>query len=438
MRKLLILLLVCLSASLTSAQVPVQITVNPNPAGAQPNPNSPDAACFAGTFMVGQHIGQSNDISPDTIFLCFGDSLLMDHNGDEMYMDPNPATPPGIAYVFYECPPTATGDDVAVLADPCLWPGSVNPGFWATTGPASGDHWFFNTGGILNSTVFCNMNPCLVTFAPMTITDYPNRELEAGCVDVNTNATISVVYLKTIEADAIVTDFDGDDCKGKFRLRHGYPGWDLTGTYTVSIFLASDPSVKGLIYTPPASIRHTTNVIFSVPQAGTYTVVVEDGKSCGLTFQVNMGACDASSNVQIAMPNLIAQPGSQVCIPVTVENFAGITGASFSLSWDPTALAYTGVQNPHPEIEPFSQAGNLNENEAALGFLGFTYSDFLDPLALPFRTVLSCSRCASPFLHRLAPAPPWTSAVFPRSLRWMRPADYSRPLVPLPASFAWN
>lgn len=378
MRKLLILVLVCLTTSYVHAQVPVQITV-PNKANAEPNPNSPDAVCSAGTFTVGQHIGQSNDVSLDTIFLCFGDSLLIDHNGNEMYMDPNPATPPGIAYAFYNCPPTATGDDMAVLADPCLWPGSFGTGFWPTLGPPSGDHWFFNTGGILNSALFCNMNPCLITFAPITITDYTNRELESGCVDVNINEAFSVVYLKAIEADAIVTNFNGDDCKGKFRLRHGYPGWDLNGTYTVTITLDSDPSVKALIYTPPAQIRHTTNVIFSVPQAGTYTVTVEDGKSCGLTFQINMGGCTPSDNVGISMPNIIAQPGTQVCIPVTVENFDSITGSSFSISWDPTILSYVGVQNPHPEIEPFSQAGNLNENETILGNLGFTYSDFLDP-----------------------------------------------------------
>lgn len=378
MRKLLILLTVCLTASFASAQVPVQIKVDPTKStGTQPS--TADAACFAGTINVGQHIGQSNDITLDTIFLCFGDSLLITHNGDQLFDDPNPATPSGIAYAFYQCPPTATGNEMLVLADPCLWPGSAGTGFFATLGPPDGNHWFFNTGGILNSSFFGMGNPVLITFAPITITDYPNRELESGCVDVNTSEAFSIVYLRAIEADAIVTNFDGDDCKGKFRLRHGYPGWDLTGTYTVTITLDSDPNVKALIYTPPGQIRHTNNVIFSVPQAGTYTITVEDGKSCGLTFQMNMGGCNPTDNVELAVPNVIAQPGSQICVPVTAENFANITGASFSMSWNPFVLSYSGVQNPNPAIEPFSVAGNLNENEATLGFLGFTYSDFLNP-----------------------------------------------------------
>ena len=265
MHKLLIPLLICLTATILHAQVPNIITLSTNSISKPADPNAPDAACAAGTFTVGQFLGQSNDISLDTIFLCWGDSLFIDHNGDEMFMDPDAATPPGIGYALYNCPPTATGDEITVLADPCLWPGAAN-GFFAVTQTPSGDDWFYNTGGVFNGNFFCNGNPCAITYAPITITDFTGGVLEPGCVDVNINADFTVVYLDSIKVSGIVTNF-GDDCKGKFRLRGGYPQWDLNATYTVDISLSTDPSVKALIYTPAIwrlvmlVIRHLPRVV---------------------------------------------------------------------------------------------------------------------------------------------------------------------------------
>lgn len=380
MYKLLIPLFICLTATLVHAQVPRSITVNSKPNITSPHPASPDAACSAGTFTLGQFIGQSNDIDLDTIFLCQGDSILIDHNGDEMFMDPNPATPPGISYAYYNCPPTATGDDAIVLGDPCLWPGSVN-GFWVTNGPASGDHWFFNSGLLINSALFGNGNPLLIHFAPITITDIGNGVLESGCADVGINSAFSVVYLRKITevnpnngTSSISTNF-GDDCKGKFRLWGGFPEWDLNSTYNVSITLASDPSVKALIFTQPSQMKHSTDVIFAVPQPGVYNIVVEDGKSCDYTFQINMDVCDASNNVTLALPELVAAPGTQVCVPLTSQNIQGILGMSWSVSWDSALLQYTGIQNLNPLLGMLGNESNLNDQSAIQGYLGYSFTD---------------------------------------------------------------
>lgn len=380
MHKLLIPLLICLTATIVHAQVPKSITVSSKPNTSTPVSGSPDAVCSAGTFTLTQFSGESNDIDLDTIFLCKGDSILIDHNGDEMFMDPQPATPPGISYGFYRCPPTATGDDVTVLADPCLWPGSVN-GFFVSNGPASGDHWFFNNESLIMSPIFGMGNPVLIHFAPITITDYPNDVIESGCVDVGINNSFAVVYLRGITeknpangVSSVSTNF-GDDCKGKFRLWGGYPEWDQNTTYTVSITLASDPNVKALIFTQPSQMKHSTDVIFSVPQAGVYTVVVEDGKSCGLAFQVNMDVCDPSNSVTLALPEKIAAPGSTVCVPVTSLNLRDILGTSFSISWDPAILQYNGIQDLPDTLGPLNIASNFNENNVNDGFLGYAFND---------------------------------------------------------------
>lgn len=378
MHKLLIPLFVCLTATFVHAQVPRAITLSSKP---NISASSPDAACSAGTFTFGPFSGESNDIDPDTIFLCQGDSLFLNHNGDEMFMDPNPATPPGISYAFYQCPPYATGDDVLVLADSCLWPGSAN-GFFVSQGPPSGDHWFFNSGALINSNIFGAGNPVLIHFAPITITDHMNGVIEAGCVDVGINNSFAVVYLREITernpangVSSVTTNF-GNDCKGRFRLWGGFPEWDdLNATYTVSITLASDPSVKALIFTQPSQMKNGTDVIFSVPQAGVYNVVVEDGKSCGHAFQINMDVCDASDNVTLAAPELIAAPGSQVCVPVTALDLQGILGMSFSNSWDPAILQYDSIRNLHPALGTLGIESNFNDQNVNQGFLGYSFTD---------------------------------------------------------------
>lgn len=372
MRKLLILPLLYAWASVSLAQTPQMITVKKGQAAG----TTKDMPCSAGTFTVGTLLGNSNDVTLDTIFLCFGDSVQVVHNGDAVFDDPIPATPAGVAYAIYECPPTQTGSDQLVLSDTCLWPGALS-GFFATTGPPSGTHWFFNTGNILNSTLFCNGKPCLLYFAPITVTDYPNFELEPGCVDVGINSAFAVVYLTPIQAVGLDVNFQGNSCLGKFRLRGGFSEWDLTRIYDVHIYKQGQPNVKALIYTPPPQRRHNIDVVFSVPEAGTYVIEVRDGKSCPLTFTMDMGSCNASDNALLKTPNLIGQPGTTLCVPIQAENFGTIFGTSFSISWDTSLLRYVEVRNPSPVIEPFSPAGNLNENISGEGFLGFTYSEFL-------------------------------------------------------------
>ncbi|MCS6927909.1 MAG: gliding motility-associated C-terminal domain-containing protein [Saprospiraceae bacterium] len=374
MRKSLILLLplyLYLWISVSLAQTP-QVVIVPK---SQSPAHSPDLSCSAGTFTIGQRIGFTNDVTLDTLFLCFGDSVQIVHKGDAIFNDPNPATPSGIAYAFYKCPPTKTGSDVIVLSDTCLWPGASS-GFFVTSGPPTGTHWFFNTGQILNSTLFCQGKPCLIHFAPITITRYPDA-LEPGCVNVGVNNAFAVVYLTPIQVVGIDTAFQGNGCMGKFRPRGGFAEWNPSAPYKIRIYRQGQPDKKALIYTPPAQWRHNIDVIFSVPEPGVYVVEVSDEKSCPLSFTMNMSRCNAGANALIETPDLVATQNTIICVPILVENFTNIFGTSFSISWDTSMFKYIEVKNPHPNIEPFSRVGNLNENDTLAGFLGFTYSEFL-------------------------------------------------------------
>lgn len=91
-----------------------------------------------------------------------------------------------------------------------------------------------------------------------------------------------------------------------------------------------------------------------------------------------MSTCNATDNVDIILPELIAPPGTQICVPITMNNFTDILGASFNLSWDPTVLDYVGIQNPNPALGTFTTA-DLNVNNVNQGYLGIIYSDFINP-----------------------------------------------------------
>lgn len=192
-----------------------------------------------------------------------------------------------------------------------------------------------------------------IFFAPITIDDFYNGQFEDGsCGNANVDAAFSVVYLKEITATGKTTNF-GDDCTGRFRLRGGLSEWELNSPYSVDIISADDPPVKAVIHTPQAQIIHGADVIFSVPKPGWYEVTVEDGKSCGAKFQIDMSGCNAADNLNLSLPAILTKPGAKVCLPMKLRNWMAAY-ASFSISWDPAVLQFAGIQNLHVALKDYT------------------------------------------------------------------------------------
>jgi len=349
-----------------------------------------DAPCGnAGTTTFGQFLGSSNDVGPSPIYLCFGDSLLVQHNMDaDLSGDPDGTTTPGIAYGFFTCPPTSTGPTLQdiignalppIPGDPCLLPGSANGIYITKAVPNGGATWFFNSGAL--QTTFNGGQPIKLYFAPITVDNFATNTYESSqvgfppgpCVALNTAAAFEVVYLNEITATGISNNFD-NDCLGRFTVRGGYPQYDPNAVYTIKISLASDPSVKAIVHTSASNLFHLSSISFSVPQSGLYNVLIEDGKSCPATFQIDMNVCNPADNVKFTFPDNIVPPGEQICIPVTVDNFA-ILSASFSMEWDETILQFNAIQNVNPIIAPFFGPANLNTLQTSNGLIGVQIFD---------------------------------------------------------------
>lgn len=308
----------------------------------------------AGTVSVGAFTGQSNDTTLNEIFLCFGDELLIDHNGDQnLSGDPDPTTQAGVGYAFFSCPPTVTGEELSlILNDPCLLDNTTPPppgGIWiATGGTTNGDVLFQNDGSIQN--FLFGGDPGEVWFAPITYDALDPTDSSAifeaggGCVNVRTDEAFSVVYLNPIDTVSVETP----GCSGNITITGGLPEYLGNNDYTVTMTSVANPldsAQVNIVGVPGAP--ELARIRFSVPQAGLYDVVIEDGKSCGLTIQVDVPDC---AFVTFDLAEEIAAPDSTVCVPIYVSDFLDIRSFQFSIHFDNTILEYIGPGQQNPTM----------------------------------------------------------------------------------------
>ncbi len=351
----------------------------------------------AGTISFAPFDGQSNDAGAGIFFLCAGDSIQVIHNQDfNLGGDPNPSTAPGIGYAYYDCPPAAafSGPSLSDISiDPCLndtdpiFDPMGNPidqmnGIWITTQNNNGDAVFLNDGSVQQA--WTNGAPVRFLFAPITVDDFNNNLYEVdstgtagNCVNVNTDQAFRVIYLNPIEVSQIVPDIPGEQCFASFNVEGGMPEFDNSESYTFNIFKADDPTVRGMI-TNTSTPGHDDQVRIFVPESGTYQIEVEDGKSCGASFTMDISSCNS---VSFEAPLQNRMQGENFCIDVLVEDFDSVGLMEFSVTWDASVLNFQAVTNLNPFLPGLS---NANFNQAAPDSLLISWNDdtFMD-VSLP-------------------------------------------------------
>ncbi len=359
----------------------------------------------AGTVTLGPHVGRSNDVTRDTLYLCAGDQILVDHNAgtEDLSGDPDLSTPAGVTYAFYSGRPTVGGPTLAAVAadpniltiNPALLPPGVNfdSPFWVTAHPtASNDVPFINDGNLQR--FFNNGNPLLLWFAPITCDGF--RQLNLGgvnsfipryegspagpCVNVNVDEAFAVVYLNEIVANNIQINQN----TGTFQLSGGLPQFDNNAPYNVSITLASNPVVRGIVSNTGSTISVT------VPQEGIYNVSVQDGKACPFNFTMTFNfSMNNNGEVTFELPLANIQPNSSRCVDVRVRDFTDVGGFQIPVSWNPFPVRFDSVTNFNPLIPGF----NINQfglNNTQFGELRVAWADIVNfqTVTLPDNAVL--------------------------------------------------
>ncbi len=372
------LLAICLAVT---AQIPKNIQISGSLSTA--SAHGPTFACqdqFAGSTINTTDV---NNQSPDPMFLCFGDGLVINHIGNQdLTGDPQPLTVPGIGYAFYTCPPTISGPDLAtILTDPCILdnPPPAN-GLWVTTGSTpNGDVTFVNTGFLQG--FFNGGNPVQIWFAPITLDDWAVQGFESAgggnpagpCVNVNINNAFPVVYLNEMVAGEV--NYTVGSLNGSFTITGGLPEYDGSN-YTITIVQNSNPGVTGTVTSGPAVDGST--VSFSVPAAGTYTVTISDGTGCNLDFEVYF----PTMGMEIVCT--AALPGGSVCLDVVVQDFTNIVSYQHTITYDPTVLSFDNISN----INLVNFTGSSYSSGA--GFITFSWNsnNIFTGTSVPDNTVI--------------------------------------------------
>lgn len=374
-------ILVSLFVIAGSAQVPESIT--------QTTPLAPGdgqrMSCNdAGTVSLSPG---GNSQSQSTMFLCFGDELVITHNGDsDLSGDPNPATTPGIGYAFYKCPPTVSGPTLAdILTDPCILDDPMPPqGMWITTGNnPNGNTTFTNTGFIQR--FFNNGDPVQIWFAPITVDDFFTNGYEeaapgagAGpCVNVNTNAAFSVVYLNEIRIEDLdVSPYGMTPGSGSFQITGGLPQFDGSN-YSIQIYQRTNPSITGTITSGPAT--HGSTVTFEVPNDRQFVIEVTDNTGCSSTFYVTV------PSIVMDIDCIEVAEGSTGCVDVRVRNFSDVQSLQLFFYWNKQVISFQSITSPGlPDFNPAASTNLLGDSLLLISY----FNAFLAGVSIPYDGIL--------------------------------------------------
>ena len=370
LRKFLLLLLTTTAIATTAwAQVPQFIA----PPRAEAAPRTPLACVDGNAGGTIRALGARNKNITDIRYLCLGDTLFLNPNGQaNLTNDSVPATPPGIGYFFYNCKPTVTGPSYTNFEqDACLFRNPSNNFLAVSRGIPSGRDTFFNAGALQNA--FNGGRPIKFYFAPVTMTDFfgsgggtAGFDSRFNCINVNVNDrmtatdTFSVVYLNAVRVSLV----SGSATGGAFDVTGGLPEYDPTAVYTsFTIRLASNPTIQGTI--TGGQNRHFGRMTFTVPQPGVYIITATDGKSCDGQITGNL------RNAAITISNEVGFQNDTICVAVKATNFSNILTLGGTFQFDPSVVQWIGARNINlPGLDPVANFNFNGTNSVTLSWNG--------------------------------------------------------------------
>jgi len=303
---------------------------------------------YAGTVSQGEVIAQSVATGlPGPIFLCYQDRFTIFNSGADLTGDPDLTTQPGVGYAFFECPPTATGPTLAdIEADACVLtplPTSGDYDLWVYTDQPDGTALFQNSDQLNGQTVpefFNGGNPIQIYFAPITFDDFGNNQDEDGglCVNMTASEAFPVVYLNEIEILNCDFNLVNNEFVGSFVVEGGYPEYNGSAYTSVAVIKNNNFNNQAEIIGGP--FMHGDIVNFIADEPGVYSIVIQDGISCGASKAIEFNEEEKVLIVNTEIPVDTYEPGDYVCVTFTVADFDSITSMQWTINFDPNVLQW--------------------------------------------------------------------------------------------------
>ncbi|NRA50334.1 MAG: hypothetical protein HRU12_14475, partial [Phaeodactylibacter sp.] len=104
------------------------------------------------------------------------------------------------------------------------------------------------------------------------------------------------------------------------------------------------------------------------------------------TVTIN-GGPPPTDDLTLTVEDATVNQGDNVCLELEIDNFEGIIGMSFTVSYDASQLSYTGVTNLNSNLPGFSVAGNVANPSP--GFITINwFENSLTPITLPNGSVI--------------------------------------------------
>ncbi len=340
---------------------------------------------FAGNVSMGNVIAQSEAVSlPGPIFLCYQDRFTIFNSNADLTGDPDGTTAPGVGYAFFDCPPTATGPNLNdIESDPCVLqtppPNPTNNpdlyDLWVYTDQSDGTALFQNSnqlGGMTIPEFFNNGNPIQIYFAPITFDDFGNnRDEDNGqCINMNAAEAFPVVYLNEIKILDCTFDLVNNEYMGSFVLEGGFPEYNGSTYTSVAVIKNNNFNDQAQIIGGP--FMHGDLVNFVADEPGNYSILVQDGLSCGGAKDMELIEDDNELTVSIDLPPGPFEPGQYVCATFTVTDFDSITSMQWTINFDPNVLEWDATL---PCSVPGLDAFNLPTYGVESGFIPFQWFD---------------------------------------------------------------
>jgi gliding motility-associated-like protein len=333
-----------------AAQTPVPLT------GIYPTlgTRAPLAAC-TGQALSGttsQKLGVTAK-TKNKLFLCGGDSLFISNTNANLSEDPNLLTPAGIAYMFYNCPPSVRGPRWGdIVKDPCMRTTTIANRMSPITayGDVTGRDTFVNTGGLQSA--FNTGKPLKLWFASATIYDFFNNggEGDTACVNVANVGTpmdtFSVVYLNPVR----ISNLTYANRAGSFKVTGGLPEYDGSN-YTFTVVKTTNPLIKGTV---SGTFANGSTLTFSVPEDGSYAITGTDGVSCDATAKV------VFPTITLTLSNeTVKMKGDIACVKLTSSEATNVSAIQLFITYDANIVKYSTIKNINTGLTNFNLANNV-------------------------------------------------------------------------------